>query len=372
MPRTPRRRVAEGVYADRYSLTGKVQVGTRTVEKAFPPGTPTKDIQRWREQTRVQLRDEAPVAPRGTLAADAVAYLARVAKRPVSVPAKRSELKAWTARLGELPRYRVTPAHIDQAIAAWLAEGVAPKTVVNRCRTLRHLYVTLANDKKARTPLDTVDLPDVPRRPPVAVEPATIKAVEKALRAGDAKAHARFMVLAATGIRPSQLKRLTRADVDIERGIVVVAAGKGGDPIVYVLNRDMAAAWKAFVKADAFGDYDNSQLVKVCRRAGWPAGIRVYNAKHSIGMALAEQGADPDDIRAFFGHRHQATTRIYTGVPMARMRRLSASLEGRLGWGAPRRAPRAARGTARKPAESGGKSRTRKRAGSKGENGRKR
>ncbi|MGE0362771.1 MAG: tyrosine-type recombinase/integrase [Vicinamibacterales bacterium] len=366
-PRTPRRRIATGVYLDRYSLTGKVQVGDRSVEKAFPRDTPSKAIQRWREQERVRLREEAPpTAARGTLDADAEAYLARVAKRPASVPAKRSELKAWCALYGPRRRHQITPADIDAAIAAWLADEVAPKTVVNRCRTLRHLYVTLANDRKARTPLDNVDLPEVARRRPQFVDAATIKAVERKLRAGDAKDRARFMVMAATGIRPSQLMRLTAADVDLRRGLVVVPGGKGGDPIVHVLNADMRAAWQAFAAANAWGSYDTSRLAIVARRAGWPAGVRVYNAKHALGMTLAEQGADPDDIRAWFGHRDQKTTRIYTGVPLARMARLSAQLDGRLGWGAPRSTPRAVDGRRRMVKVSAGNSRARKRAGSKG------
>lgn len=367
MPRTPRRRIAKYVYRDKHSLSGKFQIGDRSVEKAFPRDTPTKDIQQWAEAEKVRIREErGPVPTRGSLDADAETYLTRMAKRPASLPAKRSELKAWRALYGDRPRWRLSAADIDAAIAHWLSKNVAPKTVVNRCRTLRHLFVTLANDKKARTPLDNVDLPDVPRRRPVFVDPQTIRRVEKALRKGDPKDRARFMVMAATGIRPSQLMRLTPADVDLTRGIVLVEGGKGGDPIVHVLNSDMQAAWLAYERANAWGPYDTSALAIVVRAAGWPPGVRIYNAKHSLGMELAEKGAAPDDIRAWFGHRDQATTRIYTGVPVARMARLSAQLDGRLGWGVPRPAPRSRGGRRRTAAVSGGKSRTRKRAGSKG------
>ncbi|MGE0445646.1 MAG: tyrosine-type recombinase/integrase [Vicinamibacterales bacterium] len=340
MPRTPRRRLAEGVYVDRYSLTGVVKVGDRTREQAFPPDTPVKEIQHWRERERVRLRDQMPEDRRGTFAHDAAAYLARCEKRPASLPAKRSELKAWGAALKNIPRHRVTPTHIDQAIAAWQRAGTSPKTILNRCRTLRHLYTTLANDKRARTPLDTIDLPRPPARLPVGIDPQVIVAVEEVLRAGDAKDHARFMVMAATGIRPSQLMRLTAADVDLERGLVVIAAGKGGRPIVHVLNGDMLAAWRTFVAAKAWGQFDTSALAVACRRAGWPPGVRVYNAKHAIGMELARQGADMADIQAWFGHTSTKTTAIYTGVPVERMARLSAALDGRLGWA--RRAPAAA------------------------------
>lgn len=334
MPRTPRRRIGEGIYVDRYSLTAQVRVNGRTREKAFPRDEPTAAIQKWRAQERARLLDEAPApGARGTFAGDVRAYLARAASRPASLASKRSELRAWAARFGTRPRHRITPADIDTAIASWLEAGVAPKTVVNRCRTLRHLFVTLADDRRARTPLDNVHLPTVPERRPAFVDAATIAAVEIRLRAGRPIDRARYMVLVSTGIRPSQLGRVTRTDVDLERGLVVLAGGKGGRPIVYALNADMRAAWRAFVDADAFGPIDTSRLVRICRRAGWPAGVRLYNAKHSIGIELVERGADLADIQQWFGHTSPGMTRTYTGMPIARLRDMAARLDGRLGWG---------------------------------------
>jgi hypothetical protein len=49
MPREPRRRIAEGVNRDRYSLTTVVKVSSRkhalTREEAFPADTPLEAIQ---------------------------------------------------------------------------------------------------------------------------------------------------------------------------------------------------------------------------------------------------------------------------------------------------------------------------------------
>jgi site-specific recombinase XerD len=363
MPRN-RRTITEGISQDRYSLTARVQVGDRRVEQAFPQDTPIKEIQRWREEKRVELQKDQPLVARGTLAADVPAYLERVKKRPASWKSKRSELAAWASVLGHKPRHRIGPADIDQAIALWRDQKVALKTILNRCRTLHHLYVTLANDKKARTPLDNVDVPRPPKRRPVYVEPQTIIRVEKKLRAGDPKMHARFMVLASTGIRPSQLGRLTRANVNLTSRVVLIESAKGGEPIAQVLTGDMLAAWQAFIAADAWGAFDATKFARLVRAAGWPSGVRVYNAKHSVGIALAEAGAENEDIRAWFGHTDAATTRIYTGVPLSRMRRLSEKLEGRFGWEKtlPRSLPRKSGGAGRKVAKSGGKSKARKSA----------
>jgi site-specific recombinase XerD len=367
MPRTPRRRIAAGVYRDKYSLMASVRIGSGADavgrEKAFAWDTPLEEIQRWQERTRVELHADRPIKVRGTLATDVDAYLERVRKRPASWKSKRSELKAWVAELGHKRRHTITPSDIDRTIATWRDAGVALKTIVNRCRTLHHLYVTLANDKRARTPLDNVDVPKPPKRRPAFVAAQTIVRVEKKLRKGDAKVRARFMVIAATGIRPSQLARLTAADVNLKHGLVIVDGGKGGDPIVHALNDDMRAAWRVFIAANAWGPFDATKFARAVRAAGWPRAVRVYNAKHAVGIELAERGADNEDIRAWFGHTDPQTTKIYTGVPLSRMKRLSQKIAGRLGWAtAPRDAPRADGQKKSKEVKSRTNSRTRETA----------
>lgn len=37
--------------------------------------------------------------------------------------------------------------------------SVHSRTILNRCRPLHHLYVTLADDRKVRTPLDNIEIP---------------------------------------------------------------------------------------------------------------------------------------------------------------------------------------------------------------------
>jgi integrase len=338
MPRTPRRRIAEGVFVDRYSLTGVVKVGTGklalTREQAFPKGTAVKEIQKWRRQTRNEFLDEVPSKERGTLNADIENYLKRMAKKPASLPSKKSELKAWAVKFGKKRRHLITPEMVDLQIADWLKAKppVSKKTILNRCRTLAHLYRTLANNKKARTPFDNIDIPKPEKTQPVSVSINAIVAVEKKLRAGDPQTRARFMVMASTGIRPTQLMKITRAHVNLEKGIVAINAAKGGNPIMHVLSDDMLAAWTLFDQSDAYGTYEVSEFAKAVRAAGWPSGVRVYNTKHTFGIELADQDVDNKDIQDWFGHTDVKTTSIYTGRRIKRMQRVSEVMSGRLGW----------------------------------------
>jgi len=66
--------------------------------------------------------------------------------------------------------------------------------------------------------------------------------------------------------------------------------------------------------------------------AGWPRGIRPYNAKHTVAITLGEAGAEWEDIKDWFGHKDIKTTRIYAGHILQRSRAIAQHLEGRLGW----------------------------------------
>jgi site-specific recombinase XerD len=383
MPRTPRRRVREGIFRDKYSLTGVVQVGTGKnkiyEEKPFDWDESYDVIERWRERRRNELRDIQPTVASGSIAAELPRYLERCAKYPASLGSRESEMKAWiavrikasTARtIGGLRRHTVKPAHCDAAIAAWQKEGKSAKTILNRCRTFHHFFVTMADDKKARTPLDNIDIPTPEKKDPVGVSVKTLVAVEIKLRAaGDPKTHARFMVQAAEGIRPSQMKRMTRDHLKLDQGMVLVPAGKGGKSAVHILTDDMLAAWTLFDRADAYGEYDSTEFARAVRAAGWPKDVRIYNTKHSFGMELAEQQVDNEDVQAWLGHTDPKTTKIYTGVPMQRMRRVAEKMSGRLGWAdlakpenAPSFAPSLHGDKRPKEAKTGQKSRARRSA----------
>lgn len=345
MPRTPRRRIAEGVYRDKYSLTGVVQVGSGdtkiTKEQAFPRDSSTKEIQRWRERERNKLLDERPTVTRGTIAAELPKYLARCEKYPASLASRASEMNAWIAvkirgaaarTIGGLRRHMVKPEHCDTAIAAWLADDKSEKTILNRCRTFHHFYVTMADDKKARTPLDNIHVPKPIKRAPVETSLEQILTVEKNLRSGDPQIHARFMVYASTGVRPSQLERIERPDVNLNAGVVKYDGGKGGNPIIHFMSDDMLAAWTLFDRFNCYGEYDRAAFLAAVRAAGWPIGVDVYNTKHTFGMHLGDLDVDNKDIQDWFGHTDIKTTAIYTGKRPTRMRRVAEKMSGRLGW----------------------------------------
>jgi site-specific recombinase XerD len=339
LARGPRDRLARGIYRDRSGLAAVIQVGQVQVEKRFPLETPLRDLQRWRDSQREILRHQGDRPARGTFAADAARYLRQV-HYLASWSERRAEVRAWVARFGRIHRSRLTSSAVRRAFGDWLKAGVAPKTINNRLQTLRHLYRTL-DGRRALTPCDEVSPLPVPRAPRVVVPVALIRHVEAQLRVHEAKGwlrsaktRGRFMVLATTGRRPSELKRAQPEDVDLDRRVWVVRDGKGGyTPGGLYLNDEMLLAWRVFLAADAFGPFCTSAYVRTLQAAGWPTTIRPYQLRHAVAIESLERGTELADVSAVLGHtRVDTTRRHYAPVLESRMQRASERLEGRIGW----------------------------------------
>jgi site-specific recombinase XerD len=335
--KTRRRRVAKGIYRDRYGLSAAVKVGSGAEamqrEKRFPFDTRIKTIREWQDDIRAELRriaNRPARSTRGTLDADAKLYLAQV-KHLVSYRSRVCEVSAWTDLYGRLRRSHITTAHVRKARAQWTADDYTPKTINNRLQTLRHLYRVL-DGERAPTPVDDVKPLTVPDSPKVLVPGKVFRSV--AANISDAKTRARFMVIASTGVRPAELKRAEPSDVDLERRVWSVRTAKGGNPRVFWLNDDMLAALEAFVAANAWGTFDGSDYAKALYAAGWPRDVRPYQARHSVALELGERGVDIGDVQGWLGHKHVTTTRRhYAPVLVSRLKQASERLAGRFaGW----------------------------------------
>lgn len=339
----PSVRIAPGIFEDATGRRVQASFRGRKREQRFPLTAPLREMTAWQEATRTTLRKGRVIihGAAGTLAADVVRYLHTVTHL-AGYKSRRSELHAWTALYGPTPRLALTAEQVRLAIARWRAAGKAPKTIRNRLVALAALYHTLdgaPGQPAAPTPVDGITI-DVPKRRPAYVPVSVVIAVEAQLRAQrtagrlrDDKTRARFMVMAATGVRPAALTRVQPQDVDLKRRTWFVAGGKGGEPISFWLNDDMLAAWRIFVRAQAWGAFDTRSMARVLRTAGWPPGVRPYAVRHAVGQDLAEQGEDYEDIAAWLGHSDVATTkRYYVPILSGRLRDMAQRLAGRLGW----------------------------------------
>lgn len=149
-----------------------------------------------------------------------------------------------------------------------------------------------------------------------------------------AKTRARFRVFVATGKRPCEIMRAKPEDVDLERRVWISRDAKGGFSHGVYLNDDMRAAWQLFIEANAWGAFNHGNFGRVLRKAGWPTGIRPYQARHTTWMTAADRGVPIQAIADGAGHRDiRLTKRAYLGVLNGPLQRMSEMLEGRFkGW----------------------------------------
>ena len=273
-----------------------------------------------------------PALRTDTLASTADEYLSTV-RHLTSWKSRRSEVRAWVEALGDRPIDALTKLDVLRARSGWVEAGVSPKTCNNRLVTLRHWCETL---DVVPPPTARVRPLRVARTPPVVVPVATIEAVLRRLaeaeRAGvlrDARTRARLGVLATTGRRPSEVMRAVPDDLDWERSIWRVRDGKGGwTPGGVHLTASCSAAWRLFAAADAWGRWDQTSWVRTLRRHGWPEGLRPYSMRHSVGIAMSEQGIDLADVGAALGHVNPVMTRShYVPLLNPRMRKAAEALE---------------------------------------------
>src|ERR1700733_943891 len=99
-----RKRIGTGIYLlESGSIRAKVSVGDRSKggpakEKQFPPGTSINTVKRWRDEARAHLRRTAFTPAKGTLAADAEIYLARINVRYPG--GRKADLGVWLPQFG--------------------------------------------------------------------------------------------------------------------------------------------------------------------------------------------------------------------------------------------------------------------------------
>src|SRR5438093_13250608 len=93
--------LAPGIYRmdnGTYRVVARVgdrKTGPRPKEKRFKPNTALRDMKRWQEDTRAELRRQDLRPAKGTLADDVEQYLKLVRPRLVSFKDREYDLRQW-------------------------------------------------------------------------------------------------------------------------------------------------------------------------------------------------------------------------------------------------------------------------------------
>jgi integrase/recombinase XerD len=208
---------------------------------------------------------------------------------------------------------------------------------------MRSFHRFLVSERLAASdPTEDVDTPRSIRKLPLFLTvqevEALLEAPEESTPAG-CRDRAMIELLYATGLRVSELCRLTINDVRLEAGFLTTM-GKGKKerlvPIGHFAQGRVAAylngaraallgqrSSRALFVTRNGGPFTRQGFWKLLRRYARAAGIAKplspHTLRHSFATHLVERGADLRAVQAMLGHADLSTTQIYTHVSRARL-----------------------------------------------------
>ncbi len=239
-------------------------------------------------------------------------------------------------------------AQLFEYLAHCVRLGHSPRSSARRVSTLRRFYRYLAREGLLDAdPAAGLDSPRVGRSLPKALSE---KGVENLLSAPDSESvlglrdRAMLETLYATGLRVSELVRLTLNELDEVAGLVRVL-GKGGrerivplgDEAVMWLNRYLQSSRpeilarrvsEAVFVTRRGGPMTRQALWYLIKRYASRAGVgeelSPHSLRHAFATHLLNHGADLVSVQMLLGHADLSTTQIYTHVARARLQSLHA------------------------------------------------
>ncbi len=229
---------------------------------------------------------------------------------------------------------------------AWLAneKKLSPRSRARHLAAVRGFHRFLEDEKLAPgNPTEDLDTPKHARKLPIYL---SVDEVEALLAAPDeatvpgVRDRAMIEVLYATGLRVSELLKLSVNDVNLVDGFLL-AFGKGRKERVVPLGKHAIEKVRAYLEGPRAAmlkgreapalfvtprgrGFSRMGFWKLLRRYAGKAGIArplsPHKLRHSFATHLVERGADLRAVQAMLGHADLSTTQIYTHVNAPRLR----------------------------------------------------
>lgn len=296
--------------------------------KRYPPGTTLRTMQQWRDDARRVLEEDKAkrIDHAGTLTEDVETYLGRwgSGKHAETVRQRRRHLEQWAAAFVGRTRRSLTATDIEQQLATWQTERREGAATWNKRRqSLYQLFAVLDRGTDHRNPVEDVPTQQEPqataRGLPVPVVRELLAAMPESLT------QARLGVMAFCGLRPEEVRRIRREDIDREGRALYVRSAKGSPPATVPLLSEAVAWLDLFVRLDAFGSFSsapmNLSLQRAVRRVNraraeaerdpLPVGITAYTMRHTFGTEFYRVTRDLKATKEAMRHASLAMTERY-------------------------------------------------------------
>lgn len=122
-----------------------------------------------------------------------------------------------------------------------------------------------------------------------------------------------------SGIRVSELTKLTPADIDLENNRIEIREGKGDKDRVIPLHPELKKEIKSYIDIKEFSsnekifDYSDRWIQKIIKKYAnegkeW---IHPHTLRHSFSVHVINSGLDSRKLQKMLGHSSLQTTEIY-------------------------------------------------------------
>jgi len=219
---------------------------------------------------------------------------------------------------------------------------LTPGTVVNQVAALRFFFVKTLKRHQFR---DFLPYPQDRRRLPTVLSREEVSRLINA--AGNLFRRTLLMTLYGTGMRRSELASLKVDDIDSQRMIIRVVAGKGGKdrdlPLSSALLETLREYWQwrkpklymfpTRTRGRTLDQPISDKTVWIaCSEAARQAGIKKritpHTLRHSWATHLLEAGTDLRTIQVLLGHGDLETTAQYLHLSRRHLQAVSNPLDG--------------------------------------------
>ncbi|RBP51517.1 site-specific tyrosine recombinase XerD [Arenicella xantha] len=265
-----------------------------------------------------------------------------------TLSAYRSDLTSYARFLGDTLLFAASQADIQRFLAFLLAQGTKSSSSARVLSTLRRFYRYGIRERKATAdPCVQVRSPKQGRPLPITMSERQVSDLLSAPDTSIAlgmRDRAMLETLYATGLRVTELVKLTRLEINLDVGVVRIV-GKGnkerlvplGEQAVDWVQQYLLEARAELLKwrqSDALfvtarGSAMTRQafwylIKKYAKQAGIEQVLSPHTLRHAFATHLINHGADLRSVQMLLGHADLSTTQIYTHVARERLQSLHA------------------------------------------------
>jgi integrase/recombinase XerD len=203
---------------------------------------------------------------------------------------------------------------------------LTPGTVINQVAALRFFFVKTLKRHQFR---DFLPYPQDQRRLPTVLSLEEVSRLINA--AGTLFRRTLLMTLYGTGMRRSELAHLKVGDIDSQRMIIRVVAGKRGKdrdlPLSPALLETLREYWRWRKPKLYLFPTRTRRVQSAARRAGIHKRVTPHTLRHSWATHLLEAGTDLRTIQVLLGHGDLETTAQYLHLSQRHLQMVTNPLD---------------------------------------------